>query len=122
MREPFDKVTTLLMELEQEGLTLIRSDQLRDILIGHELFHYLELMNTNHIYTRTMKLKLWSFLFYTHYSTIRTLGEIAGMYFTKRLNHLSCSPFLLDILLIYAYYPEQAERLYQDIMAWEQVF
>ena len=119
MKEPFDRVTALLMELEQEGLTLIKSDQLKDILIGHELFHYLELMNPNEIYTRTKKLKLWSLLFYTHYSTIRTLGEIAGMYFTKRLNHLSFSPFLLDLLLIYAYYPKQAESLYQDIMAWE---
>ena len=49
-------------------------------------------------------------------STIRALSEIAGMYFSKKLNGFPYSPFALDILLYYNYNSETALNMYREVV------
>jgi len=118
MKEPIAKVKYLLEKLTENKEIVINSDQITDILIGHEIFHYLEEKNEKEIFTRK-KIKLWSLPFYTNYSTIRALGEIAGMYYTKKMNHLSYSPFMMDVILYFGFDPLEARKIYQEIMELE---
>ncbi len=53
---------------------------------------------------------------FKNYSTIRTLGEIGAMAFTKELNGLKYSPFILDILLYFSYDSSGAGKIYRDVL------
>lgn len=109
MREPIDKAV--------EGGSLhgfATREQLEDLILGHEIFHYLEEEDPG-IYTRTEKIRLWSILGFENRSTIRALSEIAGMYFSKKLNGFPYSPFALDILLYYNYNSETALSMYREV-------
>ena len=109
MREPLDKAV--------EGGSLdgfSTRGQLEDLILGHEIFHYLE-EEDEAIYTRTEKIRLWKILGFENRSTIRALSEIAGMYFSKKLNGFPYSPFALDILLYYNYNSETALNMYREV-------
>lgn len=106
--EPIKKVANLNLP----GLT---EDKIKDLLLSHELFHYIETHDET-IYTQKTQITLWKFLFYTHKSQVRTLSEIAAMSFAETMNNLPYSPFLLDILLIHAYDPTAAKKMYNEVM------
>lgn len=116
-QEPVEKYKTILAEAtEEESDPLLTESEIHSILLGHEIFHFVEDRYEGEIYTRTEKIQLWHILHFKNYSTIRALGEIAGMAFSKRLNHTAYSPFLLDVLLFFGYNPEEAKSIYQNIM------
>ncbi len=85
-------------------------------ILGHEIFHFVEEQFEQEIYTRTEKIRLWSFMGFKNYSTIRALSEIGAMAFTKEINRLNFSPFILDILLYYSYDSSGAGKIYRDII------
>lgn len=85
------------------------------ILVAHELFHGIEFMQKNSIYTQTEKVELWKKPF-SNKSKIFCLGEIAAMEFSKQLSGMDFSPFILDTVLMYAYDKEAATLLYEDTM------
>ncbi|MDF2483850.1 MAG: hypothetical protein K0R46_18 [Herbinix sp.] len=117
MEEP---ILRAVKRISEESLFLVEEFQhndIIDIILGHEIFHFVEERYTQQIYTRTEKILLWKFLGYKNYSVIRTLGEIGAMAFTKELMRLSYSPFLLDVLLYYSYDPASAEKIYKDVLA-----
>lgn len=86
------------------------------VLLSHEIFHYLEEVNKNIIFTRQEKVKLWAPKPFRNESRIVCLGEIAGMAFAKELLKMTFSPYVFDVFLTYAYNPEAASRLYEEIM------
>lgn len=109
MKEPIDKV------IESGALNGFKTrQQIEDLIMGHEIFHYLEEEDEG-IYTRTEKIRLWKVLGFENRSTIRALSEIAGMYFSKKLNRFPYSPFALDILLYYNYNSEEALKMYREV-------
>lgn len=111
MTEPIERA------VEQGGLSeLISKEEIQRLILGHELFHYLEEEETG-IYTRNEKIVLWKFLGFKNQSTIRALSEIGGMYFSKNLNKFSYSPFALDILLYYNYSPDEALKMYREVLS-----
>ena len=109
MREPIDKA---VKGGSLDGFTT--REQLEDLILGHEIYHYLE-EEYDGIYTRTEKIRLWKILGFENRSTIRALSEIAGMYFSKKLNGFPYSPFALDILLYYNYNSETALNMYREV-------
>jgi hypothetical protein len=116
-QEPVEKYKTILAgSTEEKSDLLITESEIHNLLLGHEIFHFLEDQYKDEIYTRTKKIQLWHILNFKNDSTIRALGEIAGMAFSKRLNHIAYSPFLLDVLLFFGYNPEGAKNIYRDIM------
>lgn len=119
MEEP---VRQAVLRISKEAPFLIEHFQqngIMDIILGHEIFHFVEEQYVQKIYTRTEKILLWNFFGFKNYSTIRTLGEIGAMAFTKELNKLNYSPFILDVLLYYGYDSSSAEKIYRDVLVNE---
>lgn len=86
------------------------------VLLGHELFHFVEEQNKKEIWTRTYKIELWAPKPLHNRSTVAVLGEIAAMSFSKTLNALPYSPYVMDAFLVYGYSPEVASGLYEEMM------
>ena len=90
--------------------------QVKQLLLAHEIFHYIEVNDSKNIFTQTEKLELWALKPFHNRSTIRCLGEIAGMAFAQRLMGLDYSPFVMDVFFVYGYSKEVATILYDEIM------
>ena len=88
---------------------------LDQILIAHELFHYVEEQNKD-IWTKTHKIKLWGIGPIQNYSKISVLSEIAAMGFCKELMKLPYMPYMLDVFFVYGYSSEKASKLYEEMM------
>jgi hypothetical protein len=116
MMEPVDKAVQLILKDEAVLVEYFQKDSIMNTILGHEIFHYVEDQFEQEIYTRTEKILLWKLLGFKNYSTVRALGEIAAMAFTKELNGLKYSPFILDILLYYSYDSSNAEKIYHDVL------
>ena len=99
---------------QESGCPLLEPGRLMEVLLAHELFHAVEEQNAEHIYTRTEKVELWKKPF-SNRSTIACLSEMAAMAFARELLGLSVSPYMLDVLLLYAYSREQAWALYEEL-------
>ena len=105
---------------EESGCGLLQKDRLMEVLLAHELFHAVEEQNQERIYTRTEKVELWRKPF-SNRSTIVCLSEIAAMAFAKELLGLEYSPYVLDVLLVYAYNKDMAWGLYDEICALAEI-
>ena len=88
---------------------------LKDVLMAHELFHGIEYRIRKQIFTQTEKIELWRRPF-SNKSKILCLSEMAAMAFAKRMTGISCSPYVLDVLLMYCYNEEAAIALYEEIL------
>ncbi|MED4955503.1 hypothetical protein ABEO75_17330 [Paenibacillus macerans] len=116
MAEPVRKAARLVSG-EAPGLVdLFRQDDIMNTILGHEIFHVVEERFEPEIYTRTEKVVLWNLLGLKHRSTIRALSEIGAMAFTRELNRLNYSPFILDFLLYFSYDSSGAETIYRDVL------
>ena len=100
---------------EESGCGLLEKETLFQILLSHELFHAVEYRHEKEIYTRTERVELWRKPF-SNRSPIACLSEIAAMAFGKELLGLNGSPYVLDVLLVYAYDKKAAWRLYKEIL------
>jgi hypothetical protein len=116
MAEPVNKAVQLIMKDESVLIEYFQKDSIMNTILGHEIFHCIEDQFEQEIYTRTEKILLWNLLGFKNYSTLRSLGEIGAMAFTKELNGLEYSPFILDILLYYSYDSSNAEKIYHDVL------
>ena len=86
------------------------------VILSHEVFHHIEDKYSKEIFTRTEKIRLWSLGPLHNDSGIYALGEIAAMSFAQELNHLTYSPYIMDVFLVYDYSAEAASGLYEEIM------
>ena len=91
-------------------------EQVRELLLAHELFHYVEECHKKEIYSRTETILLWKFFRIKWNSTIRSLSEIAAMSFAKALTRSGYSPFVLDVMLLYGYNKALARSVFKRIM------
>ena len=87
-----------------------------NVLLAHELFHYIEEQNAKTIFTRTEKVELWAPKPLHNRSGINVLSEIAAMAFAREITGLSYSPYIMDVFLVYGYNPEEASGLYEEMM------
>lgn len=88
---------------------------IEEILIAHELFHWLEMERKDSIFTRNYQINLWQLGPYRHRSRLASLSEITAMSFAKRLTGLPFSPYMLDVFLSYAYQPDIGGALYYEV-------
>lgn len=88
------------------------------LLLGHELFHFVEETYKKEIWTRTYKIELWKVGPVRNTSAIMVLGEIAAMAFTQELNCIRYSPYVMDAFLVYGYSPQAASALYEEMMTF----
>ena len=88
-----------------------------EALIAHEIFHYLEFLEKDTIFTRTYAHPIPPILFFQRNIKFLCLGEIAAMAFVKEYLHLSFSPYVFDLLLTYSCNKDAAYLLYNYIMS-----
>lgn len=112
-----DSVDKAIDLIDKENLQeLFNNVNIEEILLAHEIFHYIEEHNRDDMFTQTEKIRLWKLGPFKNDSNIVCLGEIVGMAFAKELLQLSYSPYILDSFLVYLYYPKVAYELYKEIM------
>ena len=105
----------LIQEEKLEGI--LGNIAVEDVLLAHELFHVTEYRKKDSIFTQTEKVELWRKPF-SNRSRILCLGEIAGMEFARCLTGITCTPYVLDVLMMYGYDKEAATALYEEIAAF----
>lgn len=98
----------------------ILTDRLRveELLLAHELFHFVEEAHREEIFTKKEKIRLWSLGPIHNDSSIIALSEIAAMAFAQALTDLPYAPYVMDVFLVYGYSPEEASGLYEEMMAY----
>ena len=112
-----DSVDKAIDLIEKENLNeLFLNKNIEEILLAHEIFHYIEEHKGENLFAQTEKIRLWKFGPLKNDSNIVCLGEIAGMAFVKELLQMNYSPYILDSFLVYLYHPKVAYALYNEIM------
>lgn len=124
-KEPLERYERVLARAnDEQAAKLIPVQEMNSLVLGHEIYHYVEECNADTIYSRTEKYTLWHFFGFHYATTVNALGEIAGMAFSRKLSQVDYSPFLLDVLLFFDYNYEQAAAIFQNIMKtsekWDQ--
>jgi len=104
--------------LKEPGVepALTKGLNIQNLLIAHELFHFVEQRQKKEIWTKTYKIELWGIGPLRYRSTIAALSEIAAMGFCKKLTELPYSPYVMDAFLMYGYTAESASVLYEEMM------
>lgn len=89
-------------KLQQELQAMLFSEwKPEEILLAHELFHYIESKAGNlPVSTARIRLKLGPF---SYQGKVQILSEIAGMAFAQELLQLSYCPFVLDCVFLWVY-------------------
>jgi len=106
---------------EKQGVREALGDiNIPNILLSHELFHFMEDRQADSIWTKTYKLELWKIGPIRNCSRITVLSEIAAMGFCKRLNELPYAPYVMDAFLVYGYSSDLASRLYEEMMRFAE--
>lgn len=99
-----------------EALRQVLGDaDVRQVLLAHELFHWVEEQHRDTIFTETTRVDLRLLGLFPHRSRILCLGEVAAMAFAKELTGLPYSPYLYDVFLLYLYSPQAACNLAAQI-------
>lgn len=89
--------------------------QIEEVLVAHELFHYVEMAEKNTVFSLNYKICLWKLGSYQHMSRLTTISEISAMAFAKYLTKLSFSPYLFDVFLSYTYDTDIGGSLFHEI-------
>jgi len=96
-------------------LKTIEYNQIEDIILSHELFHYFEDKYPD-LYTNTKEIELWHLGPFTHKSNLICPSEIAAMSFTKTLLNLTYNPASINYLLYSSIDTKVGEQFYSKIM------
>lgn len=106
--------------LEQPQIREILTDKLDigRLLLAHELFHCVEELYKDEIFTKTEKVRLWSIGPIHNDSAIIALSEIAAMAFAREITGIPYAPYVMDAFLVYGYSPEEASGLYEEMMEY----
>jgi hypothetical protein len=86
-----------------------------ELLLAHELFHFYENRQPD-LYIHRKHVLLFKIGRIENRSRIMCLSEIAAMSFAKVLTGLPCSPYLYDVMMLYANNPQRAKRQYEMIL------
>ncbi|NLZ81579.1 MAG: hypothetical protein GX913_07260 [Clostridiales bacterium] len=116
MKEPVELAVKQLSKVNSNLVELFSEHSIMNTILGHELFHFVEDKFEEEIYTKTEKILLWNFFGFKNNSTIRTLGELGAMAFTREINGNKFNPFILDVLLYFSYDSSSARKIYHDVL------
>ena len=106
--------------LEDDAVRAVLTDRLdiSNLLLAHELFHFVEEAHKAEIPTRTEKIELWKLGPMRNRSVVIAFSEIAAMSFAKEITGIPYAPYLMDVFLVYGYSPQEASGLYEAMMEY----
>ncbi len=102
----------LISEYELEALT--GKISVRDMLLCHELYHLLESRTDKGSFVKQKHVCAYQLGRFKLMRRLSCLEEIAAMAFTCALLDLNFSPYIFNVIMLYAYHPEKAARLAAD--------
>ena len=94
---------------------VITEDLLRNLILSHEYFHFLEHKYADEIVTKNKKIVLWKLFSFEYTTTLISLSEMSAMCFAKAFVGVEYSPFILDCLMTYPSNPKLANAILEDI-------
>ncbi|NCC07310.1 MAG: hypothetical protein EOM30_04525 [Clostridia bacterium] len=112
-----NRAKKLLVDDEVQRILTNRLD-VSNLLLAHELFHFVEEKYKAEIPTRTEKIELWHIGAFRNRSSVIAFSEIAAMSFAKEITGIPYSPYLMDVFLVYGYSPQEASGLYETMMEY----
>lgn len=86
-------------QAEAAGMPLLRYVSWREVVIAHELFHYLD-ETKKAVPQQDYRLKLWQLGPYTHQTELSVLREISAMAFAQKLTDWPFYPGRLSAMLV----------------------
>ena len=86
----------------------------RDILLAHELYHFLEFRDGAD-FTARKHLTLWRLGPFVYRSSVPSLQEIAAMAFAGQVTGLRCSPWLYNVFMLAPHNPQRAVMLAESM-------
>lgn len=111
-----DNADTTDKLIDESGLRdVVGNTNTVDVLISHELYHFLEFSRED-VYSTQQKMKVWQVGPFKNISRIKCLGEIGAMSFARELLGLPYSPNIFNVMMLYAQNPVSAERLFTRII------
>jgi len=96
--------------------TLLGNPKLTEVLLAHEIFHYVEQQNKNEIWTKNYRMDMSIAKIFRQRVGVAVLSEIAAMGFAGYLTSLPYLPYVMDAFLVYGYSPQAASALYEEMM------
>lgn len=97
---------------------LINEKQIEKIIVGHELYHVLEDRNQYLQSQQKFTFKRYKFL-PAKRMRIQALSEYGAMYFSRLINNLPYSPYILDFLIWWSKNKTEASNIYNEIISIE---
>lgn len=91
-----------------------------DVVIGHELYHFLE-QTVPDVYSTLELITLWKIGPFKNRSRIVSLEEIGAMTFTQELMRLNCSPYIFEFIMLCALNIQKAKKLHDYLMDLQTV-
>ena len=114
-----DTVKMVSGYIQKKNIKFLNNINIKDMIITHELFHYLETRNPE-MYSNRKKIVLWNLFSYKHLSKINAVSEIAASSFIRELLNLEFVPNIIDIILLYSIDENIGERIYNEISIQER--
>lgn len=93
---------------------LIGKISIRDLLLSHELYHLLESRKGKASFIQQRHACVAHLGRFRLMRKVDCLEEIAAMALATELLQLSCSPYIFNVLMLYAFYPQQAAKMAAD--------
>ena len=114
-----DTVKMTVEYIQKKNIEFLNKINIREMIITHELFHYLETRNQE-MYSNRKKIVLWNLFSYKHLSRINAISEIAASSFIKELLNLEFVPNIIDIILLNSIDESIGERICNEISIQEK--
>lgn len=92
-------IATIVTNAETYGIEHLTFDVISNIILGHELYHWVEEQFEEEIFTRTHQEVLWKFLGFQMKSRIGVLAEVAAMEFSRCINDSNISSYVMNQLI-----------------------
>ncbi len=102
-------------KLNENGIE-ISEDKIKEVVLAHELFHYLENKESDKFYTKCEKITTFKLFGHEFKSCITALSEIAAMNFAKRFTNLEFSTYVFDYLLLESIDKEASQSMYETLI------
>jgi len=103
--------------IQQEGLEdLSGGVKTEDLLLAHELFHYVE-NHESDLFIQKKHVLIFRLGPIEYRSKLLCLSEVAAMAFAQKLTGLPCSPYVFDVVMLYAKNPQRAKQQFDMIQS-----
>lgn len=104
--------------LEETEHPIFSEISVKDIVLAHEIFHYIEEQKED-LFTNRFQVDVFSVGPFRKKSTVLCAGEIAGMTFAKTLLNLPFEPAILNYIVMRIWNPPAAERTLESMLLYK---